>query len=433
MRRILFLLSVLTAAPLAAQTPVPLRSALALARTGDLDVLRAQAQVQSARIAAESIDDRKWPSLSLSAGGGQRYGLSFDQTSGDLTQATVESLDLGLSARYVLFDGWERRAQALSAQADLRAAGLTRERAEQQAGVAVLNGYLAIAQAEAARTIAQENVAAETDLLAEIAVQVEYGARPPYEQSQQEERVASARSAVLTAERDRALAEARLVRVLGLDPTDTYTFPTPELSEAEPLAPEADLVRRALASRGDLRAADASVQAFEAQARASRASRLPQIAVDAYLGTSFSSAGETAFPAQVGDNRAGALRLGLSFPLFDQGISRQRIRQAEAQAAALRSYQADARRAIALDVQEIRIRFAALRAQTEIAATRVRAAEEALDAEQARYAAGVSTLQSVSLLRARALEARTALAQLAIEARFQRLLLALAVGDEIAS
>ncbi len=84
-------------------------------------------------------------------------------------------------------------------------------------------------------------------------------------------------------------------------------------------------------------------------------------------------------------------------------------------------------------MQEIRIRFAALRAQTEIAATRVRAAEEALDAEQARYAAGVSTLQSVSLLRARALEARTALAQLAIEARFQRLLLALAVGDEIAS
>lgn len=432
MRRFALLSLLLLAAPLAAQTVVPLNDALGIARTQTLEVLRADARVQSARITAESIEDRRWPSLSLSAGGGQRYGLSFDQTSGDLTQATVESLDLGLQANYVVFDGYERRAETSAADADLKSAQLTRARAAQQAGVAVLNGYLAIAQAEAATTIARENVAAQTDLLAEIAVQVTYGERAQYEQSQQEERVATAQAAVLIAERDRALAQARLVRILGLDLTQDYTFPTPEASGAEPLATTSILVNRALEARDDLRATTAAVQASEAEARAARASRLPQIAVGAYVGTSFSSAGETAFPAQVGDNRAGSLRLGISVPIFDRGLSRQRIRQAEAQASALRAEQDDARRAIALEVQELWIRFDALTAQIATADVRVRAADEALAAERARFDAGDSTLQAVSLLQARAVEARTSRAQLGVEARFQRLLLALAVGEDAA-
>lgn len=442
MRRFLLLGLVSFAAPLAAQTPVPLAEALDRAKMTAIGVLRADAQVESARISAASIDDGRWPSLSLSAGGGQRYGLSFDQTSGDLTQSTVESLDLGLRASYVVFDGYERRAQSLSAQADLRAAELTRERAAQETGVAVLDGYLAIAQAEAARAVATENVTAERDLLAEITVQVEYGARPSYEQLQQEERVATAQLGVLRADRDRTLAHARLVRLLDLDPTADYTFPTPEArppgvqpglaSGATPLAPAAELVRRALGAREDLRAATASVRASEADARAARASRLPEIALNAYVGTSFSSAGGTVLTSQVGDNRAGSLRLGIALPIFDQGRSRQRIRQAEAQASALRAYHADARRAIALEVEEIRIQYDALSEQIGLVALRVRAAEAALSAEEARYAAGESTLQSVSLLRARTLEARTEQAQLGVEVRFQRLLLALAIGEDAA-
>lgn len=429
MRLLPALLVLLSAASPTAQTVVPLDEALGLAETNAIDVLRAEAQVQSAQIAAQSLDAQRWPSLALNLGGGQRYGLSFDQTSGGLTQSTVESMDVGVSASYVVFDGFERRARVLSAEADVQAARLTRERAEQHAGVAVLNGYLAVAQAEAAREIAVETVAAERDLLAEIAVQVDVGLRPPYERSQQEERVAAAEGAIVAAERDRALAAVRLVRLLALDSTQDYVFPAPSAPAVTSPAPEADLVGRALESRRDLRAAEASVRAAEADARAARSTRLPSVSLNAYLGTSFTSAADDAFVPQVGDNRAGSLRLGITVPIFDRGLSRQRVRLAEAQASALRSYQEDARRAVALEVQELGIRVTALTAQADIAATRVRAAEEALAAERARFDAGESTLQSVSLLRARAVEARTNQAQLGVEARFQRALLARAVGD----
>ena len=49
--------------------------------------------------------------------------------------------------------------------------------------------------------------------------------------------------------------------------------------------------------------------------------------------------------------------------------------------------------------------------------------------ERARYAAGETALQTVSLVQARAVEARTEQERLAVEARFQRLLLAVATGE----
>ena len=298
-----------------AQTAVPLDEAVRIARSQAADVLRAEADVLSARASVEAAADRRWPALSVRAGGGQRYGLSFDQTSGGLTQSTVESVNLGLDADYVVYDGGARGADARAAQAGLEAARLGRERAERRAVAAVVEGYLAAARARAARDVASGALDAQRDLLAVVVAQVELGERPAAEVAQQEERVAAARGDVLAAERDLALAEARLVRVLGLDPAAEHVFPTPDASPAAGgVAPADVLVREALDARADLRAADAAVRAAEAERRAARAGRLPTVSLGAYVGTGYSSAAGTSIPGQFGDNRAGALRLTVSLP-----------------------------------------------------------------------------------------------------------------------
>ncbi|MDT7856754.1 TolC family protein [Rubrivirga sp. S365] len=417
------------AAPLAAQTPVPLDDALQTARTQAVAVLRADAAVEGARVAVDAAEARRWPSLDLRAGGGQRYGLAFDNTSGSLTQATIESVDIGVDAGYVVYDGGARGADARAAEAGLQAAVLDRERAEQRAAEAVVEGYRAVARADAARAVAAEALAAQRDLLAEVEAQVEVGERPGYEAAQQRERVAAAQGDVLAAERDRALAEARLVRVLGLDPAGDYAFPAPAPGAAPPAALVGDLVRQALSVRADVRAAEAAVVAAEADRRAARAGRLPTVAVGAYVGTNYSSAAGTALPGQLGDNRAGALRLTVSLPVLDRGAAGTAVRRAEARATALRADQEDVRRAVALDVRERSVEVDAAAARAEVAAVRVEAAEAALAAERARYAAGATTLQAVSLLQARLVEARTERAQLAVEAAFNRRLLALALGQ----
>ena len=439
MRAVVSLLALLVAAPLAAQPrTVSLDEALDIAQTRTTDVLRADAQVQSARVAVDAVADRRWPSLGVYVGGGQRYGLSFDQTSGGLTQSTVETIDVGVSTEYVVFDGFARRAEARAADAGVRRAELSRARAVQQATVVVLEGYLAIAQAEAARRVAEEDVAAQRDLLAEVTAQVELGERAAYERAQQQERIATAQAAVLAATRDRALAQARLGRTLGLDPAQVIDVATPgtlatgALSDPSDVAAEADsaLVRRALTARPDLRAAAVAVEAAEADGRAARAARLPQIALNASAGTSYTSAADgVGLPGQFGDNRSGGLRLGVTIPIFDRGATRARVQEAQARAALLRAEAEDARRAVELDVRERIVELDALRAQADVAQVRVEAAEAALAAERARFQAGETTLQAVSLLQARAVEARSDRARLAVEAQFQRLFLAAAVGE----
>ena len=408
---------------------VPLDEALANARSESLPVLQAAAQVASARATVAAVDDSRWPSLSLSMGGGQRYGLAFDQTTGDLTQATVEAVDVGLSAQYVVFDGFERRAQHLSAEASLRAAELRRVRAGQEAAQAVLKAYLAVAEAEALQAIAMASEEAERQLLAEAEAQVEFGARPAFEIEQQRERVAASQGAGLQAARQRDRAVAQLVQILGLPPADAYAFPLPETSVDEAMPSADELVEQALASRSDVKAAVEAQQAVRADRRAARAGRLPEVALTGGMGTSYTSANtDTGIPGQLGDNRSGALGLRVSLPLMDRGSTRSRIRQAEARAASVDVEAETLRRTIVFEVQEAVADLESLAAQAEIAAVRQRAADAALDAELARYREGATTLQAVAQLRSRAVEARVEQERVRIQRRVQAQLLELVVG-----
>lgn len=429
MIRLLSLLVLLLASSTRAQTVVTLDEALDTARSESLPVLQASAQVASASASLAAVEDSRWPSLSLSMAGGQRYGLAFDQTTGGLTQATVEAVDLGLSARYVVFDGFERRAQRTSAEATLRAAELTRVRAGQDAAQAVLAGYLAIAEAEALQAIALATEEAERELLEEVEAQVEFGARPAFEVEQQLERVATAQGAGLQAARQRDRAEAQLVQILGLPPAETYAFPLPDAPIPEDAMSVETLIEQALASRSDVQAAIAAQQAVRADRRAARAGRLPEVTLTGGMGTSYTSANtEAGIPGQLGDNRSGALGVRVSLPLMDRGATRSRIRQAEARATAVDVEAEAVRRAAAYEVREAASELRALAAQAEVAAVRQRAAEAALEAELARFRAGTTTLQTVAQLRSRRLEAQVEQERLRIRRQLQARLLELAVG-----
>ena len=253
-------------------------------------------------------------------------------------------------------------------------------------------------------------------------------ARPASETAEQAERVAAAETSVVIAGRDLALARARVARLLGLAPTRTYRFPAPDVAAPLTLGPTDALVARALRDRPDVRAADLATAAAHAAAHAARAGRLPRVALTAAVGTGFTSAAAAAFGGQIADNRAGALGLRVSVPLLDRGTARAETRQAQARAAALDATADDARQAAALEVQASRLRLDALAEVLPLAAARVAAAETALAAERARYDAGASTLQAVSLLRARLTAAQTDQAVLDVTVRFERRLLALALG-----
>lgn len=417
--------------PAAAQTVIPMDEALSLARQQSVGVRRAASALMAQEARLAGIRGQRLPALSLDVGGGQRYGLSFDQTTGSLTQQAVESVDAGLSAQWVVFDGAARRARQRAAEADVEGAGLNRERAALIAQAEVLRAALARARAAAAVEIAEAQVAAEERLRDEVRVQIEAGTRPPYEGLQQDERVAAAHAARVEADRQVAGAEALLARLLGLDPMASVVVPLPP-DDGAPLPALSDLVAEALARRSDVRSAQTAEAAAEASREAAQAARLPVVALVGSVGTGFSSAnGDVGFIGQVGDNRAGSLGLRLSFPIFDRGATSSSVRQAQSHVEAARAEAEDARRAVALEVRQAHLDVEAARAQAALGRVRVVAAEAALAAEETRFREGAATLQAVALLRARVVEAQTARAEAKASAAVHRVLLRLATGETV--
>ena len=114
--------------------------------------------------------------------------------------------------------------------------------------------------------------------------------------------------------------------------------------------------------------------------------------------------------------------------MLDGGATQAEVRRAEARALTLRVEEEEARRRVALEVRERSIELDAARAGLALAETRLAAAETALEAERAQYLAGETALQAVSQARSRVVDARETRARLAVEARFTRRLLDVAVG-----
>ena len=416
--------------PTRAQTVLSLPEALDRAREQSLVVRSADAAVAAQGARLDGIRGERLPAVSLDVGGGQRYGLSFDQTTGSLTQQAVESVDAGLSAQWVVFDGAARRARQRAAEADMQGAALDRTRAGIVAQIEVLRVVLARAQAASAVEIATAQVVAEEQLRSEVRVQVEAGARPPYEGLQQDERVAAARTARVQAERDVAGAEAELARRLGLDALASVAVPLPP-DDGTALPEVATLIAQALTARADLQSAAQTLVAAEASRRAARAGRLPSVALYGSVGTGFTSAnGDLGLVGQFGDNRAGALGVRVAVPLFDRGRTAAGVREAQSQIDRAQASLEDARRAIALDVRQAVLDIESAREQAALGEVRVAAAEAALAAEESRYREGATTLQAVALLRARVVEARTARAQARAAAAVYRIVLQLATGAE---
>ncbi|HLT46505.1 MAG TPA: TolC family protein [Rubricoccaceae bacterium] len=426
------LAALLAAAGARAQAPrvLTLDEVAALAQTQAVAVRRAALEVEAREAALAGARGQRLPALGLYSNGAQRYGLSFDETAGQVTQSTTEFASAGAELSWTVFDGFATASTVAGARADRAEAERLHERARQTAVHEALRLYYEVATAGAAREIAEENAAAQAEQHRLVAAQIREGLRPQTEIHLQEERLAEAELAVLQAERAERAATLALVRHLALDPAGDYAVAAP--GEAEPAAvaalDEAALVAEALDRRADLRAYEAAADAARASRRAAGAGRWPSLALVAGYGTSYTSTDPTGLGAQLDQNRGGSVGFRIGFPLFDQRQTSAQVRAAEARFRQREVEAEDARRQVALDVREAVLDLRLRGEEVRVAEQRVAAAEAALAAERERYRLGLTTLAALAEVNARYVEARVGEVRAAYALRVQQALLAYQVG-----
>ncbi len=408
------------------------------------------------------------PSLSASVRPVQNYGLTFDQTTGQLEQETTEQLNASVSANLNLFNGFRDQASLRQARVQREASEFSLGRARQDVLFNVANQFLQVLLNQELVAIQEQNLEADRVQRDRIEQLVEGGVRARADALQQEALVAQRELQVLQAEAELELAKTRLVQVLQLDPFGNYTFVAPSL-ESFSLQPEGYdlemLLTSALDRREDLRAQELQIEAAEEDVRVARSGYYPTVNLFGSYGSGYSSlatrsigesfeipvtteggeailvGGEpltfdsplarenTPFSDQFfTDNRGGSIGLNVNIPIFDRFVTRSQVQQARLRAENQRIALDNLRQDVALQVRQGWLDYQNAAKRLDVTARQVAAAQAALDAEQERYDLGVSTLTELTQARAAFVEAQSSRAQAVAQFVFQSKLLDYAVG-----
>ena len=470
------LCTLLVAGSLHAQAPevITLDAALERVRTQSATVLEAELNRDAQAAEVSAARAAFLPAVNAFVQPSQRYGLAFDQTTGQLSSQTNESMSVGLDVSFNLFNGFGDRAALVRARALQDAAGLSVERTRQEAAAAVAGQFLQVLLDAELVTIRRGALAAQEEMMEQVASLVEGGRRPRADLSSQRAVVAEAELALLEAEQTSALSQSRLVRLLQLDPLGTYAFAAPNLAALDDSADYAlaALLPTALRQRADLQAQARQIAAAGAGIREARSGRLPTVSLFVATSTGYTSLasqtvlgadgqpvvtdpgvpvvtadgtpvlidGEpfivgtrtaqetTPLFAQFRDNRGGSVGLSIQIPLFDRAVTRRQVAQAQIEAERARLAREIQEQDIAVEVREALIAYDAAGKRMDVTALQLEAATEALAAEQDRYAHGASTLAELAQARARFVQAQADRAQARYTRVFRRLALAYAVG-----
>ncbi|MEJ1960193.1 MAG: TolC family protein [Gammaproteobacteria bacterium] len=372
------------------------------------------------------------PNLTASTTGSENYGRSFDANSAQLVNKSTQSVSVGLNTGVVVFDGFGNIAQLKGAKLSSAASEQELHRARETVAFNVASQFLALIQRQEQLRVQRENLQAVSQLEEQIQTFVDNGARTIADLYQQQANAASARFAVVDAERTAELAKVDLMQTLQLDPRATYEFEPRRDSTAEAASQQFDLgalQTRATGQRIDLKAEQARVDAADQNVRVARSNRWPTLSLNAGYSSTYNSATGGSFADQLDDRRGGSMSLGVSVPIFDRFATNSATRRAEIQADNERLNLENLQQDVALQVRRAHLDFQAAQEQLVVAQAQVRAAGQSLQATQERYTAGASTLVEVTQARAAQVQAASALVFARFNLQFQRTLIDYYTGD----
>jgi outer membrane protein len=410
---------------------ITFQDALHIALERNSTLRQSENATKATDITVDQARGQFYPDLGLSAHGAQSYGRNFDESEGRVFDTSTRTLGVGLSSSVTLFDGFGNTATLGQAKLDQQASGSDLARARETVVFTVASNFLLLVQQQEQLRVRRESLAAESELERQIKNYVDAGARTVADLYQQQSNVASARLAVVQAERDAQGAEVDLMETLQLDPAGAYQFEPPPYNPSMTRdAPTLDaMLENAYAQRTDLLAEQQRLEAAEQGIRVAKSGRWPTVSLGTDYGTNYTSASDAGLSDQFDQRRGGTVGLSFTLPIFNHGNTTAAIRRAELDADNARIALDTLRTQVGLDVRRAYLDFNAAREQLSAADSQVKAADLALQAAQDRYQAGAATLVELTQARAAQVQAASALVTAKSNLVFQRTLVDYFTGE----
>ncbi|MBI3997693.1 MAG: TolC family protein [Armatimonadetes bacterium] len=303
-----------------------------------------------------------------------------------LPPPTPNIYSAALTYQYALHSGGRIESQIALAQANLKGAEATLERARQQLVLDVKQAYFQLLLAQAGVEVGVRILAAAEENLRVARARVAAGVSPRFDEVQAEVNFANARQGLIRARTTVALANHALNALLAL-PLDTALQPREMMTLVPVRTPVDALVRRALERRPELAEHRARVEAALAAIEIARSNGRPALILSGGPNYGNTTGGSASGVVATG----WSVTLAATVPLFDGGVTAQRIREAETRVEQLRAAEAQLRQGIELDVRRALLNFASAAEELAAADKIIEQAQEGLRIANVRFTAGVST------------------------------------------
>ena len=426
-------LCVLALAPVMARAqdteprPISLADAVRLAQRNAPAAVQALGTVRSGRAAVTASLSQFIPSLSLSAGVQKSSGATYFQGQLVPFQGDAWSQARGYSANLQIFDGGQRWFNYRAARTSLEAGEETRVSQDFTVAFSVKQQYFAVLAARESRAAADRQLEQAQQQLDVSTTRVRLGAVARTDSLRSAIVVGNARIAILNAQAALDDANVALTRLVGS--AYDVTAMASDTGAVPQLTADRDALLAMAANGPAVTAAEAQLAAAKMSHRAVRTSYLPTVNANYTFRTSRTSPDYT-----WGDgpgSRNTFLSIGASYTLFNGFQREQQMVQASVAEdnaeAALRDAKAAARQNLMQSYNAFRNAEETVRLQT----LQVAVADEDLQAQQARYAAGASALVDLLTAQTTLANARTALITARAQARTSKAQIETVVGKEL--
>lgn len=361
-------------------------------RTAEIDVEKADLQVKLARGA-----------LGLSIGSSatyQRLDQSTPQNSFPGFTTQNESKQLQLQVNQAIDISGTSRAALAAARFNREAAEFGVESEINLLKQIVRNKYFIVSQAQALVAVQQAEVVAAEERLAKAKVREREGQIPPFDVLRLETDLKRAQQALFDAERNLELSKQDLNNAMGrpinteFDVVPILGLPTLESSPEEYIA-------TAMAERPELKQGDVIIKSLEKLKETEKRGMKPSLNISAIYTNNL----DPGFGQSEHQTVGSAV---LSWPLFDNGITKNRVQSAEKDVEKAEVQLEQSKLAVSLEVRSALTRVASAFRSLETARSAEELAAEALRLAQLRYEENVGTLLDVITAQAELTRARGA-------------------------
>jgi outer membrane protein len=282
---------------------------------------------------------------------------------------------------------------AVGAQQALHQASRMQERVvEQSVAFGAAQAFFASLTSRALVRAAEESEKRTAQTLEYARAGHRAGLRPPHEVARAEADSAAAQLGLVRAQAALELSLVQLGRAVGATSEPVEPIAAPPLPESVPTEEQA--LAAAMQARPELLALQAQRRAIDEQIRSAGAGHLPSIEATGSLNTRgqfYTPRGQTAFDVFNWD--VGVL---VRVPVFQGFLVQERVREANAELAALLRVQEDARQGVLLEVKQALLGVRSAREAQAAARKGLEAARTSLQMSLTRYQTGLANIVEAS-------------------------------------